>query len=172
MSLFTASLDGDVKLDSSARSAMREGGSKNRVLLLAQSGRIGRDLLAVEAQIQSECGLDPTIRELAILSVLRRSRSEVTARSTIAEQHGVTEEMLAAILAEDWTDPVFSSAQKAAFQFALQYDAGHSINSAVIESVETEFDEQTILELALVCSHFGAMARFAVGLQLDHLGTE
>ena len=76
-----------------------------------------------------------------------------------------------AILDEDWTDPAFDTAQKAAFQFALQYDAGHLISDSVLEGMQTEFDTGSWVELAVLCGQYGAYARLAVGFRLDHMGS-
>jgi len=141
--------------------------SDGRVQLLSQAGSIGASMLELESLIDETSGLDATVREIAVMTVLRRSRTEVAARKVAASEAGVTDEMLEAILAEDWTDPCFDAVQKAAFQFALQYDAGHLINSTVFEAVRSAFDQESIIKLALVCSHYGAMARLAVGFQLD-----
>lgn len=157
------------ELNSTAKSAIGAGVPENRVRLLAQGKSLGDGLLDLESGIQTECDLDPTIREIVILTAIRRSKSEVATRKPISIQNGISVAMLEAILAEDWTDSVFDSAQKVAFQFALQYDSGHLINSAVVEAVKNEFDDQSIISLAIVCGHYGSMARLAIGFQLDHL---
>jgi len=154
-------------LSSNVPSASHAEAPANRVRVLEQNKSLGNALLELESEIQTECGLVPTTREIVILTAIRRSKCEVTARLPVLRQHGVSDDMIEAILAEDWTDPVFNSAQKAAFQFALQYDAGHSINNAVIEAVRAEFDEPSIISLAIVCGHYGSMARLAIGFQLD-----
>ncbi len=153
-------------LNSEASSLLASAAREERVRMQARS-ELGRELLGIESRTASASTLDPLIREIAILTVLRRSKSEVTARSGNAAEEGVSAEMLDAILAEDWTDPSFDAGQKAAFQFALQYDAGHLINSSVMDAVRAEFDESSIIELAVVCGYYGSVARFAVGFQLD-----
>jgi alkylhydroperoxidase family enzyme len=79
--------------------------------------------------------------------------------------------MVEASLDEDWTDPCFDPAQKTAFRFALQYDAGHTVSDGVWEAARQQFDEAALVELALVCGHYGALARFAIGFRLDQAAT-
>jgi alkylhydroperoxidase family enzyme len=138
-----------------------------RERLLAACPELTGALADVAKSIGSTTRLDPIVREIAILTVLRRSHSEVADRLHVARQAGISNEMVEAILDEDWTDPCFDSGQKAAFQFALQYDAGHTITDSVWETARQQFDEAALVELALACGHYGAIARFAVGFRLD-----
>ena len=151
--------------DAVAGTALELGIPAQRVQLLASSPCFGKELLVLESKIESDSSLDRIVREIVILTALRRSRSEMEARRVISIRQGMTSELIEAIAAEDWTDPVFKPAQKAAFQYALQYDAGHLIHSTVIEAVREHFDEHMIVELAIVCGHYGSMARLAVGFR-------
>ncbi|MGI9324704.1 MAG: carboxymuconolactone decarboxylase family protein [Pseudomonadales bacterium] len=141
-----------------------------RVRLLAQTPHVGAVLRNVEAVLESTSTLGPTVREIVILTALRRSECEVKSRLDIARRRGVTQEMVEAILDEDWTDPAFNPAEKAAFQFALQYDAGHLINDSVLEAVQAEFDHAAQVEMAVLCGQYGAYARLSVGFRLDQMG--
>lgn len=139
-----------------------------RDALLAVCPELRAALGQYESAIERESKVAPLTREVAVLTVLRRSRSEVAARLPAARAAGISDAMIEAILDEDWTDACFDPAQKAAFQFALQYDAGHTISDAVLASARENFSEPALVELALVCGHYGALARFAVGFRLDH----
>jgi alkylhydroperoxidase family enzyme len=157
-------------LDEAAAAAIQAGASELRVRLLARRPELAEALRNVESTLESSTMLDAVVREIVILTAVRRSQSEVRSRRHLARQAGVTDAMVEAILDEDWTDPAFSRAQKAAFQFALQYDAGHLINDSVIESVQADFDEAAWVEMALLCGQYGALARLAVGFRLDQMG--
>jgi len=139
----------------------------SRAQLLLNDAHFGAALLQLESSIETKCSLDAAVREVAILTVLRRSRIEIAVRTPVSKELGISSNLIEAILAEDWTDPAFSPLQKAAFQFALQYDAGHLIHKSVLESMQAQFKREDIVELALICGHYGSMARLAVGFQLQ-----
>jgi alkylhydroperoxidase family enzyme len=150
--------------------AIDAGAPELRVRLLARRSDLGAALRNMDAVLESTSTLDPSVREIVIITALRRSQREVRSRVALSKDLGVTQNMVEAILDEDWTDPVFNPAQKAAFQFALQYDAGHLINDAVLEAVRGEFDYAAMVEMAVLCGQYGAYARLAVGFRLDHTG--
>ncbi len=156
-------------LDADAAQAVAAGEPQLRARLLARRKDLAQILRQQQQGIEACSTLDPAVREVVVLTTLRRSRVDVSARRPIALQRGITDDMIEAILDEDWTDPAFDDAQKAAFQFALQYDAGHLINDAVLDAAQAAFDDGELIELAVIAGHYGALARLAVGFRLDRV---
>jgi alkylhydroperoxidase family enzyme len=109
--------------------------------------------------------LDPVLREIGILAAVRRSDVETARRLATARDAGLGDDMIKAIADEDWTDTCFDDRTKIAFRFAMMYEAGHGISSSVFDGLSAHLSDAEILELAAVCSHWGARARAAVGFE-------
>jgi len=98
---------------------------------------------------------------------VRRSSVETKKRIVSARDAGLSSDMVTAIAAEDWTDDAFDERAKVAFRFAMMYEAGHGISSSVFDGLQQHLTDPEILELAAVCSHWGARARAAIAFELD-----
>lgn len=144
--------------------------SEGRKGLLSEQPAVADALFQLESELACQSILDQAVYEIVAITALRRSRGEVSARRPNAESAGVNASIIAAILEEDWTDPAFTAEQKVAFQFALQYDAGHLITDPVMSAALETFGESGLILIGLICSHYGAMARLAVGFRLDRAG--
>ncbi len=154
------------------RSAMTEGdfdgGNPSPMdRLLAWRPGLSARFRCDEELLQTDSQLGALLHETAVMSVVRRSPYETRRNMKRAIAAGLTSDMLEAIAEEDWTESSFSEAQKAVVRFAMLYDAGHGVNEPAFASVKTQLSVPQIVELAAVCSHYGGVARLAIGLALD-----
>lgn len=136
----------------------------NRTHVLGHKPGLPTALAEMEALLESPTVLDPLVRETAIVTVLRRSPYELSHRLKPARLAGLSPDMFEAIEDEDWTEPSFSEEQKAAMRFAMMFDAGHGIPSPAFEIFAETFTDEQLVELAALCAHYGACARFAIAL--------
>jgi alkylhydroperoxidase family enzyme len=125
------------------------------------------DALATTELLLESGPLDPALREIGILTAVRRSSVETGARLAKARGAGLDEDMISAIAEEDWTDGAFDERTKVAFRFAMMYEAGHGISSSVFDGLQSQLNDAEIVELAALCSHWGARARTAIAFELD-----
>lgn len=138
--------------------------TSNRTGVLAHLPGLPASLAEAEALLENSKSLDPVVRETAIVTVLRRSPYELSHRLRPARLAGLSPDMFEAIEEEDWTEPSFSEEQKAAMRFAMMFDAGHGIPSPAFDLFAETFNDQQLVELAALCAHYGACARYAIAL--------
>ena len=136
----------------------------SRTEVLGHKPGLPTALAEMEALLETSSVLDPVVRETAIVTVLRRSPYELSHRLKPARLAGLSPDMFEAIEEEDWTEPSFSEEQKAAMRFAMMFDAGHGIPEPAFEIFAETFTDAQIVELAALCAHYGACARFAIAL--------
>lgn len=146
--------------------------TSNRTRVLGHKPGLPTALAEMEALLESTLSLDPLVRETAIITVLRRSPYELSHRLRPARLAGLSPDMFEAIEEEDWTETSFSDEQKAAMRFAMMFDAGHGIPSAAFEGFAEVFSDEQLVELAAICAHYGACARFAIALGYRPEGKE
>lgn len=138
-----------------------------RTLALGARPGLAAGLRAFGEAVETDSTLEPIVRETAIMAVVRRSPYQSRLSLPRAMVAGITDDMLEAIQDEDWTEPTFSPAQKAAFRFAMTFDAGHGINDASFDEIRAEFSREQIVELVALCSYYGALARMAIALAFE-----
>jgi len=101
------------------------------------------------------------------IAIAPQTNLETAKRIGVARAAGLDDDMIAAIAEEDWTDAAFDERTKVAFRFAMMYEAGHGISSSVFDGLKQQLTDPEILELAAVCSHWGARARAAIAFEFD-----
>ena len=111
--------------------------------------------------------LDARLGMLASLVTLRRSAFHFPPRCEAARSAGLREAQIEAIDAEDWTDPSLNALEKAVFQYALTFDAGHGVTEDVFRALRDHLSHAEIAELSLLCATWGGIARIAIGLDYE-----
>lgn len=90
-----------------------------------------------------------------------------TVRSRVAASEGLSEEKLMATIDFE-NSPLHSEREKAALRFALLFHEGdESLDSdKVFDDIKVHFNEEEIIELALLCGETTGVGKFARALQV------
>jgi alkylhydroperoxidase family enzyme len=90
-----------------------------------------------------------------------------TVRSNIAKARGLTEEKILSTM-DFAASPLFDAREKAALRFATKFKEGDDAIDcdAVYEDLKRHFNEEEIIELALLCAQTDGVGKFARSLQM------
>ena len=139
----------------------------NLVKMWANSPRVQANLQRLGNTLLRHTELDPNLREVAIVAVVRRSEYELFHHKPVARSTGLSDEQIQAILDEDYVHPALSPAQRAVLRYALAYDAGHGVADRIFATLKEHLSDRQIVELSIVCGFWGNNARLALALGLD-----
>lgn len=153
--------------DAAATGGVTLGGQANRARTLAHHPAMLELVATIESTLAQASTLAHVHRAIAIGTVTRRNRYVSGHVRPQLVRDGFTEEMIEAIDHEDWTDDAFDDLQKNVFRYCLMYDAGHGIGDPVYEQVAGVLSPADIVELSMICSYWGGVARFCIALQVD-----
>ncbi len=90
-----------------------------------------------------------------------------TVRSRIAKENGLTEEKLMAT-STFATSPLFNERERAALRFATRFKEGDDAidNDETYEDLKKYFNDEEIIELALLCAETDGVGKFARSLRM------
>lgn len=142
------------------------GGQVARARVFALLPALGDLQRQLEDTVNRGLGLNPLIREIAVLTVARRSVYLMHHRRRLALDAGLTPDMIEAIEAEDYIHSGFGESQKAAFRFALMYDAGHGIGESIFSNLRAYFGPAEIVAMCALLSTWAGITRMAIALEL------
>jgi len=123
--------------------------------------RMGNSILKGE-------GLDPALRELAIVRVgnLARCPYEVTAHTAIAMRSGVSKEKLDGI--GKWKEHKgYTDAEKAVLQYADEVAVNVQVKDETFNALKKHLTDQNIVELTAAIGYYGMTCRILEALKVD-----
>lgn len=130
------------------------------------------DLLAALERYGSAVATDPQLRarhrSLARLVVTRRSEYEHALARERARTDGLGADEFEAVADENWADECFDDSDKIVFRFAAIFDAGHGVPTVILDELRRHLADEQVIELCLVCAHYGGLTRLAIALGLEH----
>lgn len=130
------------------------------------------DLLAALERYSGAVGASSSLsgrhRSLARLVVTRRSEYEHALARERARTDGLGDEEFEAVADENWADECFADGDKIVFRFAAIFDAGHGVPAVILDDLRGHLADEQVVELCLVCAHYGGLTRLAMALGLEH----
>ncbi len=142
-------------------------GPLNRTRILAHCPEIAAGIAGWSDALAASTALDPLLRQIAILVVVRRSPYETARHVKTALSLGLDARAVEAFEEEDWMHPVFSEAQRHVFRYAMLFDGGYGVADEAFANLQKHLTTEQIVELSALCAHAGSMARLAIALGFD-----
>ena len=129
--------------------------------LLHQFMRLGNDL-------RHRTGLDPALRELAILTVGRVTGAvyEYVHHIALAKRAGVTDEQIAGLPVWE-RHPAFTEEQRAVIRYAEDVTTNVRVSDEVFNAVRAFLDDERMVELTLNVAFYNLVVRFLEPMQVE-----
>jgi alkylhydroperoxidase family enzyme len=141
----------------------------NGITTLLHHPRLAAKFLDFNGQLLWEPVLSPRLRELIVMRVARRTRSqyEWVQHAKLSQRYDVTPEEVEAIARDD--EAVFSDLEVDVLRATDQLLEGYRVDDEIWERLAAAFDEKTRLELLFVVGTYTALAMVfnGVGVELD-----
>jgi alkylhydroperoxidase family enzyme len=141
----------------------------NGITTLLHHPRLAAKFLNFNGHLLWEPVLSPRLRELIVLRVARRTRSqyEWVQHAKLSQRYDVTPEEVEAIARDD--EAVFSDLEVDVLRATDQLLEGYRVDDEIWERLAAAFDEKTRLELLFVVGTYTALAMVfnGVGVELD-----
>lgn len=145
-------------------------GERNIFRAMGNNPAILKSYMLYGSTVWDECGLSAHDRELAILAIGRKLRSqyEWEQHVDIGYEADVTPEEMRAIGRDDLA--YFDDATQAALEYAQAF-AVNEVTDEIHEELEAHFDDEAVVGIGMLSSHYVATAfmleSFGVPLELD-----
>ena len=151
-----------------ARIERERGSVPNIYKVMANAPRLADAFRTLALTARNDSGLDPRIRELAILAVTHSAPSEYefAHHSPMAREMGVTAEQLDA-LDEFETSPAFSESERAVVRYACEATRTVKVSDATWEALITHLGSEDALAVVLQVALYNASVRITVPLQIE-----
>lgn len=135
---------------------------------VANSPWVLRNFIRLGNSLLTRTGLEPRLRELAILRVATLSGSEYewTQHVPLALEAGVSGEQVGAI--SNWKESaVFSDLERAVLDYTDEVAQSVRVNDETFTILQKYLGEESIVELTLSIGYWGMVARVLVPLQVE-----
>ena len=161
------SLSGDA-LDVLAGLNQARGYVPNLYRMLAHSPVLLRDFVEMTGHVRDSTTLQPTLRELAILTVARVTQAPVPWLShlPIARAAGLTEEQVIGLGVWD-RHPAFSAEERAVIRFTEEVTRDVRPSDDAWAALATFLDARQLVELSFVVGYYNMVARYLEALRID-----
>jgi len=148
--------------------AAKRGSVANLFRVLAHAPRLLRRLLAYSDYVRHDLGLDPHLRELAILTVGRVCRVdyEFSHHWQIARGIGLSQEKLEALGAWERT-AVFTAPERAVIRYAEEATRDVRVRDETFTALRGFLDTRQIVELVEVVAYYNMIVRILEPLQVE-----
>jgi alkylhydroperoxidase family enzyme len=125
--------------------------------------------LSLGSAVRFKSELDAATRELAICEVasLCRAEYEWRAHRRIAEQEGVSDQVLSALPNWQAAETLFDRKQRAVLALAQKLTDSVEVDDATFDAVREFLSPRALVELVVTIGYYNMVARFLVGLQID-----
>lgn len=139
----------------------------NGITTLLHHPQLAAKFLGFNGHLLWEPVLSPRLRELVVLRVARRTRSqyEWVQHAKLSQRYDVTPEEVAAIAADD--DGVFNDVETAALQATDQLLATYRIEDETWQQLAAQLDAKTLVELVFVIGTYTSLAMVFNGLEIE-----
>ena len=139
--------------------------------LLVNSPDMARVFNGVGSYIRFKSGLDPRLRELAILQVgwLERSEYEFTHHVRIGREFGVTDEDIAGLIAETEGAPsTLEPLAKAVLKGAREMAGELAMSDATFAEIKHGLSDEHMTDLVLTIAFYCAVVRVLATMKIDN----
>lgn len=139
--------------------------------LLVNSPDMARAFNGVGNHIRFKCRLDPRLRELAILQVgwLEKSEYEFTHHVRIGKEFGVTDDDIAALIAEtDGKPSKLEPLARAILKGAREMARDLAMSEASFAEIKRELSDEQMVDLVLTIAFYCAVVRVLATMQIDN----
>ncbi len=157
----------EASLDEDLRASLRKYGSLNVTRMMAHQPRLMHAHARMGLEILLHGVLDPVLREMIILRVgdLCQSEYERHQHVSVARRVGMSEETLAALLANDRTG--FSDRERTALQITDQVCANHSASTETMDVAKRLFTPAELIEIFMVIGYYVMTAGYLRSLDIE-----
>jgi len=140
----------------------------NVVKALSNSPKLARRVFPLGDYFMHESGLDPRMRELAVLTLMNRLNCNYgfVRHIPIAEQTGISRAQIDSIAAYA-TNPLFSSEDKQIIKYAEDLTLKGQVEDDLYRQVQDRLGQQHLLDLTAAIAFWNMMARNLNALQID-----
>lgn len=140
----------------------------NVVKALANSPKLARRVFPLAAYFMRESALDPRLRELAVLILMKRLNCNYgfVRHIEIAEQTGLSREQIDNIGSYQ-TSPLFTDDDKLIIRYAEELTLKAQVDDELFRQVKERIGQQHILDLTAATAFWNMMARNLNALQVD-----
>ena len=144
----------EASLDEDLRASLRKYGSLNVTRMMAHQPRLMQAYSRMGLEILLHGVLDPVLREMIILRVgdLCQSEYERHQHVSVARRVGMSEETLAALLANDRAG--FSDRQRTALDLADQICLDHVASTETMDVAKQLFTPVELIEICMVVGYY------------------
>ena len=140
----------------------------NVVKALSNSPKLARRVFPLAAYFMRESALDPRLRELAVLILMKRLNCNYgfVRHIEIAEQTGLSREQIDNIGSYQ-TSPLFTDDDKLIIRYAEELTLKAQVDDELFRQVQARIGQEHILDLTAATSFWNMMARNLNALQVD-----
>ncbi|MBI3330337.1 MAG: carboxymuconolactone decarboxylase family protein [Nitrospinae bacterium] len=140
----------------------------NVVKALSNSPKLARRIFPVGNYFMNESSLDPRLRELAVLILMKRLNCHYgfVRHIELAQRAGLTREQIDNIGSYE-TSPLFSDDDKLIIRYAEELTQKAQVDDALFRQVQERIGQQNILDLTAATAFWNMMARNLNALQVD-----
>jgi alkylhydroperoxidase family enzyme len=139
--------------------------------LLVNSPDMARAFNGVGGYIRFKSKIDPRLRELAILQVgwLERSEYEFTHHVKIGKEFGVTDEDIAAVIAETEGKPSkLEPLARAILKGAREMVRELAMSETTFAEIKQHLSDEQMVDLVLTIAHYCAVVRVLATMKIDN----
>jgi alkylhydroperoxidase family enzyme len=139
--------------------------------LLVNSPDMARAFNGVGGHIRFKSGLDPRLRELAILQVgwLEKSEYEFTHHVRIGREFGVTDADIAGLIADTEGKPsTLEPLAKAILRGAREMARHLAMSEATFAEIKRQLSDEHMVDLVLTIAFYCAVVRVLATMQIDN----
>jgi uncharacterized peroxidase-related enzyme len=136
--------------------------------MLAYHPLLLRRLLHLAEGLRHATGLDPRLRELAILTVGRLTQCtyELVHHGALAQRLGVHPEQIERLAAWE-NDPAFTAQERAVIRYAAEATQSVTVSTRTFDALRDFLDAEQIIELGLNVAFYNMIVRVLVPLEVD-----
>ena len=136
--------------------------------MLAHTPKLLRRFLALGGELRNGTALDPTLRELALMTVgrLTGAEYEFTHHWNLALRVGVSREQLEH-LDEFETSSLFNDQERLVMRYALEATMNVRVSDATFEALRKSLDTRRLMELVQNVAFYNMVVRILVPLGVE-----
>lgn len=140
----------------------------NVMKALANSPKLARRISQLGQYFMNELSLEPRLRELAVLLLMKRLNCEYgfVNHIGIAQQAGLSREQIDHIGSYQ-TSPLFSDDDKLVLRYAEELTLRAQVEDQLFQQVQSRLGTRNVLDLNAAIGFWNMMARNLNGLQID-----